>query len=50
MAVVAKAQKISGEERRGWADYQAEKTAGLTARSITRWLGRTFKRMFKGVI
>lgn len=43
MAVVNRAQELRDRDRRGLADYQSSKTAGLTARAITRWLGRAFK-------
>ena len=43
-AAVAKAQELRDKQARGLADYQSSKTAGLTARAITRWIARSFKK------
>ncbi|SDC46291.1 hypothetical protein SAMN05421872_102349 [Nocardioides lianchengensis] len=42
-AVLEKAQQIRQDREKALADYLAGKTAGLTARSITRWIARAFK-------
>jgi len=43
-AVLKKAQQLRQDSEKSLADYQAGKTAGLTARSITRWIARAFKK------
>jgi hypothetical protein len=42
-AVLNRAQEIRTERERGIADYVSGRTAGLTARAITRWIARAFK-------
>ena len=42
--VITEAQKIRHDRDKNVADYLAGKTAGLTARSITRWIARSFRR------
>lgn len=32
------------QEMRALADYHSGRTAGLTARSITRWIARSFRK------
>lgn len=39
-----KAEEIQRERHHKLADYVSSKTAGLTARSITRWIARSFRR------
>ena len=45
-AVLNRTTQLVDQRQRALADYQAGRTAGLTAQAITRWFGRTFKRMF----
>jgi hypothetical protein len=44
VSALTKAQELRNTEQRGLADYQSSKTAGLTARAITRWIARSFKK------
>lgn len=44
LAGLAKAEEITAEKHRKLADYVSSKTAGLTARSITRWIARSFRK------
>lgn len=44
LAALAKAEEIATEKHRKLADYVSSKTAGLTARSITRWIDRKFRK------
>lgn len=44
IAAIEKAEEIQKERHQRLADYVSAKTAGLTARSITGWIARSFKR------
>lgn len=39
-----KAEDIAAERRKQLADYQSASTAGMTARAITKWIARNFRR------
>lgn len=42
-AAMNEAQQARADHEKNLADYVSGKTAGLTARSITRWIARAFK-------
>lgn len=42
-AALNRAQEIKQDREKKLADYVAGKTAGITARSITRWIARAFR-------
>lgn len=35
---------MTADHDKGLADYQSARTAGLTAKAITRWLSKAFRR------
>lgn len=43
VAALNRAQEMTRENDKNRADYLSGKTAGLTARSITRWLSRALR-------
>jgi hypothetical protein len=47
MAVLKHAQQKRADELKWFGDYIAGRTAGLTAKAITRWFGRMFRSLGK---
>lgn len=44
ITALEKAEEIQAQRHHKLADYVSSKTAGLTARSITRWIARSFRK------
>ena len=46
--VLEERRRLEEERDRGRLDYLASRTAGLTAQSITKWLGKNLSKVIHG--